>query len=307
MQHRWHWLLAGWMVLTAPALTAGGSPAADETLTFRTEVREVRLAFAASDARGKAVRNLSEADVAVVDNERIVRRFRSFGTTLESPLNLVILLDASGSLEKSFAGEIAAVREFIAHTSWGERDRVSILFFGGSAAEMVCAHNCASQTDPRKLDGLRAGGLTPLYDALVEAEAWIRREDNAEYRSALLLFSDGVDTISRHSLADAAQSAQDLQLPVYSVNPCTRKCAEGQGDAVLEALATRTGGVYLGNGTTAREFLRAVVEDLHSGYVVTYSLPLHDGQTHRVQVLATRNPNLSFRHRTQYHDTGYLE
>ncbi len=294
------------MAMTALAWGAGGDPGAppDGTLTFRSEVREVRLAFAASDRGGNTVRNLSADEVAVVDNERIVRRFRSFSTAAESPLNLVILLDASGSLEKGFAAEIAAVRHFIDETAWGVRDRIAILSFGGTTAEILCARNCATAEGARKLEHLRAGGSTPLYDALLAAAETIQKEDNPEYRSALLLFSDGVDTISLHNLAEAAAAAQDLQLPVYSVNPCRRGCAGEEGGAVLQALATHTGGLYLGSGKSPQEFLRAVIADLHSGYVVTYELPPAPAARHQVRVVATRQPGLQFRSRSGYVSRG---
>ena len=299
-------LLAGCLAIAAPLCLAAGAPGTDNegTPTFRSEVHEVRLAFAASDRNGKSVHNLAPEDVAVVDEERIVRHFRSFSTAAESPLKLIILLDASGSLEKGFAAEIAAVREFIAQTPWGGRDRVAILTFGGTSPELLCARNCAAPDGQRKMEQLRAGGLTPLYDALVTAVDIVRQQDDPEYRSALLVFSDGMDTISRYSLGDAATAAQDLQLPVYSVNPCRRGCAGEEGGAVLQALAERTGGLYLGSGKSPQEFLRAVIADLHSGYVVTYQLPPAPAARHVVRVVATRQPGLQFRSRSTYRSRG---
>src|ERR1700687_4895599 len=78
--------------------------AADETgYTIRTSANEVRLAFAASDRQGHVIKTLRSSDVAVADNGSIIRHIRSFRPASESPLDLVILLDASDSLASQIA------------------------------------------------------------------------------------------------------------------------------------------------------------------------------------------------------------
>ena len=120
--------------------------AADQSeYTIRTAANEVRLAFAASDSQGHAVKTLRPADVAVADNGSIIRRFRSFRPASKSPLDLVILLDASDSVASQIPDEIAAVTDFIRHSAWGEGDKISILAFGGMRPQLLCARNCAGR------------------------------------------------------------------------------------------------------------------------------------------------------------------
>ena len=86
--------------------------AADEPgYVLRSDVREVRLAFSVRDAQGRTVPDLRPADVAVADNGRIIRRFRSFRPASEAPLDVVILLDASDSVATHIAEEVEAVRD----------------------------------------------------------------------------------------------------------------------------------------------------------------------------------------------------
>ncbi len=275
--------------------------AADGTgYTFRSSTNEVRLAFAASDRQGHVIKELHPSDVAVADNGTIIRHFKSFRPASESPLDLVVLLDASDSLASQIPGEIADVETFIARSAWGEQDRVSILAFGGMRPKLVCARNCNAQVAQIKLNTLRASGATPLYDALVEAAEILEQSRDAEARPAMILFSDGMDTISMHSMSEALLLAENLQAAIYCVNERSKRSTPDHGDAVLDRLAGSTGGVSFPPGQNVASMLRAVLEDLHGGYVLTYDLPEQTAGQHSVRILPTRDPRLQFRSRQAY-------
>jgi VWFA-related protein len=274
--------------------------AADESgYTIRASANEVRLSFAVSDRQGHVIKTLRPSDVAVADNGSIIRHFRSFRPASESPLDLVILLDASDSVASRIPEEIAQAKSFVKDSTWGPRDRVSILAFGGMQPMLLCALKCSAKEADLKLSSLRANGLTPLYDALFQAAEMLDENRDPESRSAMILFSDGVDTISMHSGADAIQAAQNLQAAIYSVNTRSRK-AWGDGDAELAYLAASTGGLSYGPGEDVANVLGAVLEDLHSGYVLTYELPAQPGGQHAVRLLPTSDPKLQFRSRRGY-------
>jgi VWFA-related protein len=262
----------------------------------------VRLTFAASDREGHVIKSLGAADIAVADNGSIIRHFRSFRAASESPLDLVILLDASDSVSSQIAGEIDAVKDFIDHSPWGERDRISILSFGGMQPKLLCARNCTAETADVKLSSLRADGLTPLYDALVKASELLQDTRDSESRQAMILFSDGLDTISMHSIPDVLEAAQNLQSAIYCVNPLAAKSGQGQGSAILNYLSASTGGISFQPSKNIAAVLRMVLDDLHSGYVLTYELPEQLSGQHTVRILPTRDPKLQFRSRQAYND-----
>lgn len=291
-------------LLVAVALCSISLFAADEPgYTLRATANEVRLAFAAVDNQGHVVKALRSADIAVADNGSIIRQFSSFRRASESPLDLVVLLDASDSVESQIPAEIAAVKSFIGDSVWGERDRVSILSFGGLRPELLCARNCKEETASVKLSALRANGLTPLYDALFQASELLKESRDAESRPAMILFSDGVDTISMHGASDAVEAAQNLQSAIYSVNCRSRKSAQRKGDVVLDYLARSTGGLSFAPGQNVKEVLRTVAEDLRSGYVLTYELPAQVTGQHSVRILPTSDSRLQFRARSGYNDS----
>jgi VWFA-related protein len=274
--------------------------AADESYVIRSNVSEVRLAFAASDHQGHIVQDLRASDVAVADNGTIIRQFRSFHAASESPLDLVILLDASDSVATQIPAEIAEVRSFIEASKWNERDRVSIITFGGMQAELLCARNCRNQAAQQRLSSLRAKGATPLYDALFAASELLKRDHDPESRTAMILFSDGLDTISMHGLTDTTEAAQNLQSAIYCVSSRPRNMSADRGDAVLNYLATSTGGLSFPPEQSVPEVLHMVLTDLHSGYVLTYQPPEKIGGQHSVRVLPTSDPKLQFRSRQAY-------
>jgi VWFA-related protein len=273
--------------------------------TIRAEAREVRLAFAVTDRHGELVRSLSASDVAVADNGWIIRRFRSFRRADESPLDLVVLLDASDSVAGQIPQEIAAVKKLAESVNWGRRDRLSILSFGGVHPQLICVRNCA-EAAAVKLGSVGASGATPLYDALVLGLELLRRGDErgdeVEARAAMILFSDGMDTISIRAFPDVMQAAQEQQTAIYCFNTRSPKRAAGRGDAVLNALASATGGLSFAPGLQSDEALRTVLNDLRSGYVLTYDLPEERSGRHSVQILPTANPQLHFRSRLAYDD-----
>jgi VWFA-related protein len=279
--------------------------AADESgYTIRSSASEVRLAFTASDREGHVIKTLHSCDVAVADNGSIIRQFRSFRPASQGSLDLVILLDASDSVALQIPSEIAEARDFVAHTAWGERDRVSIVAFGGLRPQLLCARNCHGEAAQARLNTLGANGATPLFDALLQAAEILMDNRDPESRPAMLLFSDGVDTISMHTAADALRAAQNLQAVIYSVNCRGKKAAVDHGDAMLDYLAGSTGGLSFGPGNNVAAVLRMVVEDLHAGYVLTYLLPEQSIGQHSIRILPTNDPKLQFRSRQAYDDDG---
>ena len=97
----WTAMLAHWQIRATLLLllaishksTAQDSGANSSVPTFRSSVSEVRVTFFASDGNSQPVENLTKADFAVVDNDLVVRNFRSFARSDETSLDVVALVD----------------------------------------------------------------------------------------------------------------------------------------------------------------------------------------------------------------------
>ena len=296
--HSWAWAL----VLLGHSF-AFVSPADTPDITYRRTVSEVRLTFFATDEHNRNIDSLAKTDFAVVDNELVIRDFRSFSRSDALGLDVTVLVDSSDSVQPQFKQEIANVLDLLSQAHWQPADRVSVLSFSGMIPNVVCSGDCRGPAVADRLFARPQGEMTPLYDAVVLASDSLSRRREPGVRPVLILFSDGNDTISRYSAADAFQSALSTESQIYAVDLSNPKSSP-QGSALLQAMAEATGGRYFHIHDGATQVLSAVIDDLHAAYMVTYALPSGEAGLHSVRILPTHNLNLRFRSRQGYYQSG---
>ena len=301
--------------------------------TYRSTVSEVRVTFFATDESNHPPATLTISDFAVVDNERVVRSFRSFARSDETALDVVVLLDLSESVAPRLQVVMSDVLQLVMQEQSIPADNISVLSFGGTSGggategaigetsaslrpAVLCASSCETSDSTSKLLAVKSGGATPLFDALVFAAEFIShrhagRLDGgpADARTVLILFSDGDDTISLHSAREALQAVLDQGALIYSVdmgNPENQSSNQASGAIFLRRVSEATGGRYFSfsHGSSrqgaAAAVLSDVLEDLRASYVVTYDLPSHEAGFHSVRLLPTHNLNLTFHSRSGY-------
>nr|WP_235736879.1 VWA domain-containing protein [Nocardioides alcanivorans] len=111
--------------------------------------------------------------------------------------------------------------------AYRRRDKVAMISFRGSAAELTLPPTGSVDVAAALLDDLPAGGRTPLAEALLEASSVVRRERlrDARLRPLLLVVTDGratwgPDAVGRSRLA--AEHVAALGVPSVVVD-----CEEG--------------------------------------------------------------------------------
>jgi len=278
---------------------AQGAPGDSSAATYRTSAAEVSLTFTATD-QNHGVATLQERDFAVVDREIIVRNFRSFNRVEMTGLDLAVLIDASESVAPRFRQEIANAVQIISRTNGVPDESFSVASFHGLEPRLICAGNCRAADATDQILALQAGGLTPLFDSIVFASDLLQQRADRHAKKVLILFSDGDDTISRHSAADAVEAALAGNIQIYTVD---LRPAPGAtpGASLLRSLASVTGGRAFTLQQGAAAVTDAVLEDYHATYVVTYKLPTHAAGFHEVRILPTHNLNLQLRCRRGYY------
>lgn len=276
-------------------LRAGDLPEA----TFRSTVAEVQLTFFSADERQRTVSDLKAQDFAIVDNENVVRNFRSFMGRDLTKVRVVILVDSSESVRPRYHQEIREVLRLIGGTSWISGDSISVLAFSGTQLEKLCHGNCREHLSSSDEIKMRAQGTTPLYDALVRGAEAVSKEHDPGLMRVMIVFSDGVDTISLRSVNEVLDASRSRELQIYAVD-VNETGSQPEGSAMLHALAEATGGRYFPKQEAAVGVLQGMLEDLHAAYVVTYVPPERSPGTHRVRILPTHNLNFHFRCRSSY-------
>jgi VWFA-related protein len=206
-----------------------------------------------------------------------------------APVNLVLLLDVSGSIENYVNFIRKAARSFV--DTVGRNDRISIVIFNDDV-KVLSGFTTDRQELSTSLDTFDAGGGTAYYDALAYTLADTLRPLKGE-RTAVVVLTDGDDNrsfLAFDSLAGSIQESGALIYPLYvpsgliaasagsnpdnTVDPLRTKYmglttkAEGEG----EKLAKISGGSYypitqLSQIQTAYD---DIVQQLRTAYVITY-------------------------------------
>ncbi len=138
-----------------------------------------------------------------------------------------------------------------------------------------------------------SGGLTALYDSLYRTcDHSLFNSDAEPHRSAMILFSDGEDDLSRRSLSDAIAKAQLTGIAIYAVSNHNPKQSR-QGDLVLRDLATATGAkdFVVKDARPLQDALAAINTELRSSYLLYYPPPDESGirSFRRVYLLPTQS------------------
>ena len=285
------------LVLSGVALA---SSAADlPTATYRTSASEVRITFFATDGSDRPVPNIRQDDFAIVDDGTVIRDFRSLLRSEESALDVVVLVDASESVAAQFHETINEVRKLVAQKQIASDDNISIVSFGGVNPTVICSRTCRDAEAEQRILSVKAGGPTPLFDALVDgANLFVSRPGSA-VRPVLILFSDGDDTISRTPGRDALQAVIGRGALLYAID--LNKSRGSAGSAALPRMAEATGGRYFSIREGSAYALQAALADLRASYVVTYELPNRAVGFHSLRILPKHDLNLRFHCRNGYY------
>lgn len=250
------------------------------------------------DPTGRSVPGLTLKQFRVFE-DGIEQAIRSFETE-ETPFAAVILLDTSGSMETQVSLARSAAIQFL--QGLRADDHVAIYNFD-SKVEMV--QDFSNSRDLRdKFFDLKARGMTVLNDAVYKAAEILGVRP--EKRRAIVVLSDGADTMSGRSADKALQAALAAGITVYTVDMsgiATGGQARMQNQGVLKNFAEKSGGRFISSpgGVAMRDAFRQIVEELGMQYTIAYepSNTKKDGKWREIELRVSR-PNLTIRTRKGY-------
>ncbi|MDE3725168.1 VWA domain-containing protein [Nocardiopsis sp. N85] len=128
--------------------------------------------------------------------------------------NLVLFcVDASGSMAaRKRMGEVKTAILSLLLDAYRRRDKVGLVTFRGTRAELVLPPTRSVDTAAARLDALPAGGRTPLAEGLLEAARVLRRERlrDPRQRPLLVLVTDGRATGGRGSVGRSLEAADHV-------------------------------------------------------------------------------------------------
>ncbi|MBK9216099.1 MAG: VWA domain-containing protein [Chloracidobacterium sp.] len=282
------------------ALVAGAASAqSDNDDVIRIDSSIVVVNASITDRNGNAVGGLRRQQFHIFEDgaEQSIATF----TAEETPFAAVVLMDTSGSMESRLGIARSAAIEFL----YGLRpdDNCSIYHFH-SKVELI--QDFSNSRDIREsVFDLKAKGMTVLNDAVYMAAKTL--ETRPEKRRAIIVLSDGEDTMSRRSASKALDAALAVDANVYTIDMAGLESGPQAGriqnQAVLKRFAEKTGGRFIAtpNGIAMRDALRDIVRELGVQYTITYESKNHtkDGKWRSVEVRVSK-PGLTIRTRKGY-------
>ncbi len=187
---------------------------------IRIETRLVNLNVKAVDKVGQPLTNLSREDFVIFEDG--IQQEIAYFDPVTAPINLVLLLDLSGSTKDKREVMVKAAQKFIDALS--PKDRVAVAAF--TRQFFVLSH---FTTDRRLLKERiekvkeKKGG-TAFYDAMWTTLDLLR--EVKEPRKAIVVLTDGVDESllpsgfepSHHTFAELLERVAEEEITIYPIN-----------------------------------------------------------------------------------------
>jgi Ca-activated chloride channel family protein len=288
----------------------------DDTIRLRAE--EVLLNVTVIDPYGRQATDLQKTEFIIAeDNQR--QDMASFAVS-SVPVNVVMMLDASGSV----VGEIASLRDaamkFIEQL--GPEDKVSVVEFhtdveliqDWTASPDELKHAISWRFKPgmvRTKEGRSTYGTTSLYDAIYTTAD--EQLSKVEGRKAIIILTDGDDTSSKVTYEQALAAVIRSGAVVYVVSKARQIMAIAgkfyrarfeRAEFLMKDLATRTGGSIFSplKDEEMKDYYARVARELKNQYIITYvsKNDKRDGALRRISVFLTRS-GYSARSRDSYY------
>lgn len=296
---------------TLPRFRKAPGFAARENSTVNYSPGEHSVIVRVTDRENRAIAGLSAADFEITENN--LRREIVSITPVTSPINVVLLLDVSGSIENYVNFIRKAARNFVETVEKG--DRVSIVLFNEDV-QVLSNFSSEKAMLSKSLDSFDAGGGTAYYDGLGFVLSETLRQLDGD-RAAIVALTDGDDNRSFlpfESLFGTIEESGAIIYPLYVPSALIAATPANDFNAAIDPLRTRyialtskaqsegkrlaevSGGVYFPI-TRLSEIQKAyndIVLQMRSAFRITYrsefAESVGDGSAPRLRVRALK-PN----------------
>jgi len=194
----------------------------DEEGTIRVDTSLVTIPVTVTDRQGRFIPDLSKRNFRLYEDD-IEQRIDSL-VAVDVPFNVVLMLDTSGSTRAHLEDIQEAAIAFVGQLR--SEDRVMVVSFA-----MRHRVECEFTSDRAELfeaiRQTRTGGGTRLYEAV---DFVLNRLEAVEGRKAVVLFTDGADTLSRRATARSTlERAEESGAIFYPLSYDTRDSIGGPG------------------------------------------------------------------------------
>jgi Ca-activated chloride channel family protein len=299
-------------------------PKQDEDMTLpsdevvRVDTSLTNIFFTAADKQKRFISNLKREDLRILEDGAPQEIF-TFQQSVELPLSLAILIDCSGSEERTLPEEKAAARSFLESIMRPAKDEAAVVSFTGEVTlEQGLTGNVArlrraiDQVEFVPPSGYIGGGVvvggtppisgtqqtlagsTAIWDAIWATSNELLTDSAEHQRRAIILLTDGQDTISQVHMQDAISRALKADALIYAIGIGDRY-EFGINEGALKKVTDSTGGraYFPRNERELRDAFAQIERELREQYLIAYSPSnkMRDGSYRRVTIEIV-NPEL---------------
>jgi Ca-activated chloride channel homolog len=294
------WLAGALFALPLPAFaqaTAPPAPAASPTprpFTLEVDVQVVSVTAVVHDKAGKFVPGLRLEDVEVYEDGRKQQLSyfqEASGPEAKIPLSVVLVLDASGSMDKTMHFLQEAALTFVHKLE--EVDTALVVQFNESVKASVDFSDDIARLE-QFVEALQAWGGTSLNDAVHYS---LNRIKDQKGRKAVIVFSDGDDTTSSFKNQEVVDYARAVEATIYTVG------IGSVNGGFLRKLADETGGSFFHASKVSElnKIFSGISDELHHHYALAYTpAKAPDGSFRTIEVRVPGRKDLQVRVRKGY-------
>lgn len=310
------------LLLTAYCLpSAARAQSADPVDVVTIDTDLVNLNVSVFDHKSNKPKMLEQRDFAIFDNGK--PQEISFFAAADTPFDLVLLLDLSGSTAKKIELIRKSAKRFVDATRPG--DRIAVVTF---SAEVQTVAKLTEDRPALKqsIDEIQKPvGGTNFWDAMMFVLDHVAIQSRVEHRrSAVVVMTDGVDNALPGVYGDGSKSTFEqllenvrrlntIVVPVYldtekESNPqSTPALAYAMAREQLVSLALESGNVIYRAAKLSDldQVYAQVIHDLGKVYSIGYrpANRLREGTWHTVTLRLIDHPELEVRTRRGYYET----
>jgi Ca-activated chloride channel family protein len=282
-------------------------PPASENLSdtpITLDVTRVNLLFTVTDKKGRFVSNLTKDDFEITEDKK-KQQILDFTAESDLPLRLAILLDTSNSIRDRFRFLQEAAIDFINTTMRAQQDKAIVMSFD-TEAQLAVDLTDDKLALTQAISRMRPGGGTALYEAIFLAarDKLMKDQPRDKYRRALIVLSDGEDTLSRYTREQALEMAQKADTVIYCIST-NQTHLSTDGDKVLRHFAVETGGIafFPFKAEDMDQSFVNIANELRHQYNVLYRPEplIADGKYHEIDIRVKTVGDMIVRARQGYY------
>lgn len=284
----------------------------------RVETNLTNVFFTAADKHKRFVNTLKREDIRILE-DGVPQEIFAFQPNSDLPLSIAILIDCSGSEEHTLPEEKIAARAFLEKVMRPDKDEAAIVTFTGEVTlEQGLTGNISLLR--RAIDNVRfvppsgyigggvvvsgtppisgtqqiLAGSTAIWDAIWATSNELLSGSAESTRRAIILLTDGHDTISQVRVQEAINRALKAEALIYSIGIGDRY-QFGINEPELKKVSEKTGGraFFPDTERDLSDAFAQIERDLRERYLVAYSSSnkTRDG-SYRKLTIEIVNPNV---------------